>query len=69
MILSFFARLISGLLGWLESYYLHWTRLPQPSLALDMALDLSRPKPELLIENAFLRQQLVTLRVLSIPPI
>lgn len=42
---------------WLESYYLHWAQLPQSSPILAFALDLTRPKSELLFENALLRQQ------------
>ncbi len=48
-------------LAWLEPLYLHWTRLPRSSAALGVALDLTRSKPELLLENALLRQQLVIL--------
>lgn len=62
MPLTFSARLLARLLVWLESYYLHWTQLPQASLTLAYALDLTRPKSELLLENALLRQQLVILQ-------
>ncbi len=37
--------------------------MPQSSAALGAAFDLPRSKPELLLENALLRQQLITLRV------
>ncbi len=50
-------------LAWLEQLYLRWTLLPQSSVALGCSLDLPRSKSELLLENALLRQQLVTLRV------
>lgn len=63
MPLPFCATVRARLLGWLESCYLHWTRLPQASPTLDFALDLTRPKSELLLlENALLRQQLVILQ-------
>jgi putative transposase len=63
MLLTFFVQFFSRPLAWLEQLYLHWTRLPQSSVALGVALDLMRSKPELLLENALLRQELVTLRV------
>ncbi len=47
---------------WLKSLYLGWTRLPQSSSALGFALDLPRPKSQLLLENALLRQQLTILQ-------
>jgi len=54
--------LLARLLGWLESYYLHWTQLPQSSPTLFFALDLTRPKSELLLENVLLHQQLTILQ-------
>lgn len=62
MLLAFFGHLLSQLLGWVEPLYLHWTQLPQSSLALGFALDLSRSKSELQLENALLRQQLLILQ-------
>jgi putative transposase len=61
MLLMFFVQFLSRPVAWLEQLYLHWTQLPQSSVALGSALDLSRSKPELLLENALLRQQLVVL--------
>lgn len=61
MLLAFFGHLLSQLLGWVEPLYLHWTQLPQSSLALGFALDLSISKSELRLENAMLRQQLLIL--------
>jgi putative transposase len=62
MLLALFVQLLSLPLGWLESHYLCWTRLPQSSLTLSLARDLNRPKYELLLENALLRQQLIVLQ-------
>ncbi len=62
MLLVWMVRLLSSWSRWLESLYLHWTRLPQSSPALGFALDLQRPKSQLLLENALLRQQLVILQ-------
>ncbi len=58
MFLASFAHLRSRLLGWLELHYLRWTQLPRSSAAFGVALDLTRSKSELLLENALLRQQL-----------
>ncbi len=62
MPLACFVQFLSRPLAWLERLYLHWTQLPQSPAALGAALDLPRSKPELLLENALLRQQLVILQ-------
>lgn len=62
MLLAFFAHLLSRPLAWLESYYFHWTQLPHSSPSFGFALDLTRSKSELLLENALLRQQLLILQ-------
>jgi putative transposase len=61
MLPALFIQFLAHPLAWLEPLYLRWTRLPQSSVALGVALDLTRSKPELLLENALLRQQLVIL--------
>jgi hypothetical protein len=38
-----------------------WTRPDNHSLPLNVALDMTRSKPELLLENALLRQQMIIL--------
>ena len=38
-----------------------WVKPDNPSLFADAALDLTRSKTELILENAFLRQQLIVL--------
>ncbi len=38
-----------------------WVKPNNPSLFADAALDLTRSKTELILENAFLRQQLIVL--------
>jgi putative transposase len=62
MFLAFFGHFLSPLLGCVESLYLHWTELPQSSVALGFALDLSRSQSELRLENDLLRQQLLILQ-------
>lgn len=61
MLPALFVQFFAHPLGWLEQLYLRWTRLPQSSVALGVALDLTRSNAELLLENALLRQQLVIL--------
>jgi putative transposase len=61
MLVAVFVQLLARPLAWLEPHYLRWTRLPQSSVALGCAFDLTRSKPELRLENALLRQQLVVL--------
>ena len=46
----------------LQRCFLRWTKPPQASLLLGMAVDLARGKSELVAENALLRQQLIILR-------
>lgn len=46
----------------LQQCFLRWTKPPQASLLLGMAVDLARGKSELVAENALLRQQLILLR-------
>jgi hypothetical protein len=58
---TLFVQFLAHPLAWLEPLYLRWTRLPQSSVALGVALDLTRSKSKLLLENAQLRQQLVIL--------
>lgn len=62
MPLAFFVQLLARPLAWLELLYFRWTRLPPSSVVLGSALDLTRPKSELLLEHALLRQQLVILQ-------
>jgi putative transposase len=46
----------------LHSRFLRWTKPLSTSLTLGTLTDLSRSKPELIAENALLRQQLIMLR-------
>ncbi len=62
MLHTFFSQFLTHSLAWLEPLYLHWTQLPLSSAAIGVALDLTRSKPELLLENALLRQQLMILQ-------
>lgn len=61
MPLAFFVQLLAHPLAWLEQLYFRWTQLPQASVAFGSTLDLTRSKPELLLENALLCKQLVLL--------
>ena len=38
-----------------------WSKPPRPSLTLGLIYDLVRTKPQLVLENALLRQQLIIL--------
>lgn len=38
-----------------------WVKLENPSLSADAVFDLTRSKSELMLDNAFLRQQLIVL--------
>jgi putative transposase len=62
MFLAFFVKFLAHPLAWLEQLYLRWTQLPQTSPALGFALDLTRSKSDLVLENALLRQQLAILQ-------
>jgi putative transposase len=46
----------------LQGCFLRWTKPPQTSLLLGMAVDLARGKYELVAENTLLRHQLIILR-------
>jgi putative transposase len=46
----------------LDTRFVRWTRPFTPSLLLGSIADLERSKPELMAENALLRQQLIILR-------
>ncbi len=61
MFLAVLVQFLSRPFAWLEQLYLRWT-LPRWSVALNVVFDLLRSKPELLLENALLRQQLVILQ-------
>jgi transposase InsO family protein len=62
MLLVLLVRLFSSSSRWLEWLYLRCTQLPKTSVTLGLALNVTRSKPELLLENALLRQQLVILQ-------
>ena len=60
--LSFFAQSIGCLWQPVNRWFRQWTKPDNHSLALNTALDLTRSKSELVLENALLRQQLVVLQ-------
>lgn len=55
-------RLISSCFHLLQRLILKWTKPFHTSLLLGTVMDLTRGKPELVAENALLRQQLIILR-------
>ena len=55
-------RLLDGCLDALSARFTRWTKPHISSLPLSTLTDLGRSKPELIAENALLRQQLIVLR-------
>jgi putative transposase len=55
-------RLKNGCLDAVSSRFARWTKPLTSSLPLQSLADLSRSKPELIVENALLRQQLIILK-------
>ncbi len=60
--LSSLKRLIRLCLDGLHTRFVRWTRPPKTLLLLGTIADLGRSKPELIAENALLRQQLIILK-------
>ena len=59
----FFARQsIDSLYQSAKQYIRRWTKPYNHDLALNAATDLMRSKPELILENVLLRQQLIVLK-------
>jgi len=54
-------RLVHSVINALEQAFLHLTLPCRHSLVLTIALDVTRPRAELIAENALLRQQLIIL--------
>ena len=61
-LLTFMKRLTGGCLQSLHQRFVSWTKPETSSLLLGTLTDLSRPKSELVAENALLRQQVIILR-------
>jgi putative transposase len=61
-VLTLIKRLLALCFRFLQHRLVLWTRLPTTSLLLGTLADLGRNRSELLVENAFLRQQLIILR-------
>jgi putative transposase len=59
---------VQSLLRAVKQWLRQWTKPDNHSLFFNVALDLSRPKSELVLENALLRQQLVVLKQQSKRP-
>src|SRR5258706_13478482 len=47
---------------WFNRKLQQWTKPTDGSIVLDTVTDLMRPKPELVLENALLRQQVIILQ-------
>jgi putative transposase len=62
VILSRLNRLVGPPIMGLRARFLQWTNPLTSSLPLGTLADLARSKPELIAENAFLRQQLIILQ-------
>ena len=62
VILSRFKRLVETALEILRVCFIGWTKPLSSSLPFGTLADLARSKPELLVENALLRQQLIVLK-------
>ena len=62
MILSRLKRLVVPSVKVLRARFVHWTKPLTSSLPLGTLADLARSKPELVAENALLRQQIIMLK-------
>ena len=60
--LSLISRGLTALASNFKQRLRRWTKPDNQSLALNVVLDLARPKSELVLENALLRQQLIILQ-------
>ncbi len=56
------------ILNTIAQHIKQWVKLKNPSLFADAVFDLTRSKSELMLENAFLRQQLIVLNRQLIRP-
>ena len=56
------------ILNTIAQHIQRWVKLKNPSLFADAVFDLTRSKSELMLENAFLRQQLIVLNRQVIRP-
>ena len=61
-LVSFAQRCIDPVWQAIKQALRHWTKPSNHSLALNAALDMTRTKSELVLENALLRQQLAVLQ-------
>jgi putative transposase len=61
-ILTHLKRLIAFCMAMLHTRFVRWTKPPTTSLLFGTIADLGRSKPELIAENALLRQQLIVLK-------
>ena len=59
--ISLICQCFEHILNAVAQHIQRWVKPNNPSLFADAALDLTRSKTELILENAFLRQQLIVL--------
>ena len=59
--ITFLRQCFEHLLIEVTQHIQRWAKPNKPPLFADAALDLTRSKTELILENAFLRQQLIVL--------
>jgi putative transposase len=59
---SFLRRTIDSLFQATKQYFRRWTKPDNQDLVLNAAIDLTRSKEELILENMLLRQQLIVLK-------
>jgi len=60
-VISLICQCFEHVLNAVTQHIQRWVKPDNPSLFADAALDLTRSKTELMLENAFLRQQLIVL--------
>ncbi len=60
--MNFFRQIVHSLSQAVKQNLRQWTQPDNHTLALNAALDLTRTKLELMLENALLRQQLIVLK-------
>src|SRR5579871_4344743 len=61
-VFEFGKSLVRGAMQWLNQKIQQWTRPSNGNVVFEALTDVLRPKPELVLDNALLRQQLIVLR-------
>ena len=60
--MHFLRQIVHSLSQTVKQRLRQWTKPDNHTLVLNTALDLTRPKPELVLENLLLRQQLIVMK-------